>query len=137
MNCFKNLVIISTLCIVESTNTKQMRLTTSAEPKTFTELINFVKTAPNVWENSMLSEQFVDTLKNGARQAGLEKAQFDILIDMASSRAPFSGNAQKDKVIANNYAGQKEDIIQEYASLMGQPMQEVSQMEGQNTIEFI
>lgn len=98
----------------------------TAEPKTFTELVNFVKATPNALNpaTSTLSEQYINTIKKGAQEAQLTTAQFEMVVDMTSCRIPFSGNMENDKKIAQSYMQQKKVLMQGYTgtkSIQQQP----------------
>jgi hypothetical protein len=128
MKLLTPLHIATACCIFTSMHAKQLR-SFVAEPKTFVELVNFVKTSPTIWDTttSMLSEKSIGILKKGAQTARLDNAQFNVILDMTSTRIPFTGNVDNDKKYALNYAAQKEDIVKDYPALINpdvKPLQE-------------
>lgn len=119
MNFFKNMLIAALFCTIGSINSKIIRY---PEPKTFSELVNFVKTTPIVWDTSTLklSDHFITRLTNGAKAAGLKQPQLDMLINMTSYRAPFGNNPEQNKQIISNYTKQKKSILKQHYSSMSQ-----------------
>jgi len=122
MKLYKITLMTMSLLIISSMNAKRMQLSTqipSSEPKTFVELINFVKTSPTIWDtgNARLSEQSMSILKKGTKDANLDAAQINVLLDMISSRIPFTGNTAQDKKLAQTYMAQKEDLLSDANAL--------------------
>jgi len=113
------------ICSISSTYTKRMRFPMPTEPKTFTELVYFVKTTPNIWDpnTSTLSKEFINKFKTGTEVARLDKTELNVLVDMISYRLPLSGNSENDKKIIQNYTQQKKYLLQGYASFTEQSQQ--------------
>ena len=112
MKSFPTLYVLLSWTIFTSMQAKQLKRPYTSDPKTFIELVNFVQKAP-LWDttNGMISEQSINTLKKGVQAASLDPYQINVIIDMTSSRIPFTGNAEQDKNLAQKYIRQKENFL--------------------------
>lgn len=140
MKIFKNILIIIALCApnfmfaafgTKPGTIKPGALSTIEQPvitppaqegavakKTFAQLVNDVKTARDAWNNAtdnskkMLSAPFVERIGSAAKIADLNDYQFDTLLQMARDyHAIFTGNSEQDKIILNNLAQQRKNLI--------------------------
>lgn len=124
MNYFKNIALVMIMCSLGFVNAK--RMAQAIQPNTFSALVQFIKIVPNIWqtEQNKFSQEFINDLAAKAQAANLKNFQLDLLLDMARDyRAPFTGNSDQDLIIVNRCNLQKENMVQNYARSMGQPVQ--------------